>query len=472
MWVRLGYNALANYTIKIMPNPDPAIFRAYDIRGNVGKTLMVEDAFYIGKAYASYIARKDDIENPRVAVAYDGRLSSPELFEQLTNGIISAGGQVLNLGRGPTPLLYYGVFSRDLDGGVMITGSHNPPAHNGFKMTRGKAALFGHEIQELLRMICSGDMDDGEGSMEAIDVMDEYVAKLMEASRSGRKLKVAWDAGNGAAGEVMQQLCAKLTGEHVMINEVIDGNFPAHHPDPTVPENMQQLIALVKKEGCDLGIAFDGDGDRIGVVDDNGEILTGDQQLMLYARDVLSGEPGATIVADVKTSEVFFDDVKAHGGEPVMWKTGHSYIKDMMRQKEAKFGGESSGHIFFADRYYGFDDALYAAVRLLNIVAADDRSLANVVGDLPTMYATPELRVRCEDDQKFAVIEDIKAKLEAENIRYSDVDGIRVMTDGGWWLLRASNTQPALTVRCEGSDDASLARVKAQMEAMIAPLLG
>ncbi len=439
---------------------DPTTLRAYDIRGVVGETLGEADAQAIGRAFATIISARCR-PGPRICVGYDGRLSSPDLERALVGGLVDAGAHVSRVGRGPTPMLYFATQTLDdVDAGVMVTGSHNPPDHNGFKMVIGKAPFWAEDIQELGRVAEDGAFAGGRGAAEDVSVDDQYVARLSVAYRGKKELKVAWDAGNGAAGEIMTRLTERLPGRHVLLNEVIDGTFPAHHPDPTVPEYLTELIDTVAVERCDLGIAFDGDGDRIGVIDGEGRILWGDQLLTLLAQDVLKELPGSTIVADVKASQVVFDEIAAKGGVPLMWRTGHSPIKEKMAETGAPLAGEMSGHIFFADHYFGYDDALYAAVRVLDMVAGANKSLAQMRDALPRRVNTPEMRFDCDDARKFAVVDEVAERLAAEGAEVVAVDGVRVSTDDGWWLLRASNTQPVLVARCEARDKAGLDRLQ------------
>jgi phosphomannomutase len=436
------------------------VLREYDIRGIVGETLGAADAVALGRAFGSRIVAGG---GRRVCVGYDGRISSPELEAALTEGLAACGLAVLRVGRGPTPMLYYAVHTLEADGGIMVTGSHNPPDHNGFKLMLGTRTLFGHDIAALGEVAAAGDFASGEGSQEAAPVREEYVTALAAAFRGQRSLSVAWDAGNGAAGEMMAELTARLPGRHVLLNEIIDGTFPAHHPDPTVAENLVQLQQAVRAERCDMGFAFDGDGDRIGVVDGAGRIIWGDQIMALLAREVLAERPGATIIADVKSSRVFFDEVARLGGEPLMWRTGHSLIKAKMAELGAPLAGEMSGHIFFADRWYGFDDALYVAVRFLSMAAAGEASVAELRDSLPAMVNTPELRFECPEERKFEVVSEVRDRLAAAGAEFDDIDGVRVNTADGWWLLRASNTQAVLVARCEAADEAGLDRLKDQL---------
>jgi len=443
------------------------ILREYDIRGTVDRTLTEADATAIGRAFASIVLGRGG--GRRICVGYDGRVSSPRLEAALIDGLTGAGIEVLRIGLGPTPMLYYAVFHHDADGGVMITGSHNPPDQNGFKLMIGKAAFYGADIVELGQVAADGAFAEGAGAVRDTPVFDAYVARLAEGvAGNGRELKVAWDAGNGAAGEAMVALTARLPGTHILLNERIDGTFPAHHPDPTVAENLVQLIDTVRAEGCDLGIAFDGDGDRIGVVDGRGRIVWGDQLLALFSADVLARRPGATIIADVKASQVLFDEIARLGGTPLMWRTGHSLIKSKMAEVGAPLAGEMSGHIFFADRYYGYDDALYAALRLVGLVARSKMSLAEMRDALPQPVNTPELRFPCTDQRKFAIVDEVRARLEAAGAELNAIDGVRVVTQDGWWLLRASNTQSVLVARCEASDAAGLERLKSVLTDQLA----
>ncbi|MEA2740488.1 MAG: phosphomannomutase [Acetobacteraceae bacterium] len=446
---------------------DPTVLREYDIRGIVGRTLHPADAFAIGRVFGSMVVREGGTapSGKRVAVGYDGRLTSPELEQLLVDGLRASGVEVLRIGRGPTPMLYYAATKLATDGAIMVTGSHNPSDYNGFKMMWGRKPFFGQQILQIGKLAETGDVvPEAAGGEQTIAIADDYVARLLADWDGGdRMLKVVWDNGNGAAGDVLEKLVASLPGEHLVLNGPIDGRFPAHHPDPTVPANLVELIAEVRDRKADIGIAFDGDADRIGLVDDTGEILFGDQLMVLLARDVLKEHPGATIIADVKASQVLFDEIAKAGGNPLMWKTGHSLIKSKMAETGSPLAGEMSGHIFFADRWYGFDDALYAAVRTLGIIARMSGKLSAVREALPHVVNTPELRFDCDDRRKFAVIEEVAARLSAEGAKVSATDGVRVQTADGWWLLRASNTQAVLVARCEATSTAGLDRLKAAL---------
>jgi phosphomannomutase len=442
---------------------DPTTLREYDIRGIVGQTLHAADAYAIGRAFGEIVGRGKPA-GFTVAVGYDGRLSSPELEPVLVDGLVASGATVLRVGRGPTPMLYYAATTRETDGAVMVTGSHNPPDYNGFKMMLGRKPFFGTAIQDLGRLAGTGVAQAHAGSGRAIDVTADYVTRLARDWDGGlHTLNVVWDNGNGAAGEVLQELVTHLPGIHTLLFADIDGRFPNHHPDPTVPKNLTALVAEVRARGADIGIAFDGDADRIGVVDDSGRILFGDQILAIMARDVLRTHPGATIISDVKASQVLFDEIAAAGGTPLMWKTGHSLIKAKMAETGAPLAAEMSGHVFFADKWYGFDDALYAAVRMLGVVARLGTRLSDVVARLPHVINTPELRFDCADTRKFDVIAEVAARLRADGARVVDTDGVRVQTEDGWWLLRASNTQAVLVARAEATTLDGLDRLKAAL---------
>ncbi len=442
---------------------DPTAIREYDIRGVVGKTLSADDAYAVGRGFGTIMA---EAGGSRAAVGFDGRLSSPGLEAATVEGLRDCGIEVRRVGRGPTPMLYFAVRSLALDGGIMITGSHNPPDYNGFKMMLGKGAFYGLQIRRIAEIAERGAYAAGpRGAVEDQPLLDAYVDRLAEDYRGGRPLTVVWDAGNGAAGEAMARLAQRLPGRHSLLFETIDGSFPHHHPDPTVPENLVDLQTRVAAEKADLGIAFDGDGDRIGVVDGRGRILWGDQLMVLFAREVLADRPGATVIADVKASQVLFDEIAKAGGKPLMWRTGHSLIKAKMAETGAPLAGEMSGHIFFADRYYGYDDALYAAVRILGIASRATTSLAALRDGLPAVLNTPELRFACSETRKFAVVQEVAGRLRAQGAEMSDIDGVRVRTADGWWLLRASNTQDVLVARCESDTAEGLERLKAALVA-------
>ena len=443
----------------------PSILRAYDIRGIVGETLSSKDAYALGRAFATTLIRKG---GRTVGVARDGRKSSPELQNALIEGLVASGAEVVQCGLGPTPMLYFAVKHLALDAGVMVTGSHNPPTHNGFKMVMLDVPYYGDDITALGKLSAAGDFENQSGTTRQQEVLDDYVARIARDYKCTHGLNVVWDAGNGAAGEALQKLVQKLPGHHTCLFADIDGNFPNHHPDPTVEKNLVDLQRTVKEKNADLGIAFDGDGDRIGVIDRHGRIVWGDQLLAILSRDILTRLPGATIIADVKASQILFDEVARLGGVPLMWRTGHSLIKSKMKETGAPIAGEMSGHMFFADGYYGFDDGLYCGVRLLCDLARSGDDLAALLDALPKVVNTPEMRIEVDDARKFDVMREITARVKSSGLNVNDVDGVRVTTDDGWWLLRASNTQAALVGRCEGKDTNALERLTALLKDQLA----
>ena len=453
----------------------PTSLREYDIRGIIGETLGPDDARAIGRGFATLMRRAiGEGRRPRVAVGYDGRVSSTMLEAALVEGLNASGADAVRVGMGPTPMLYYAEASaEDVDGGIQITGSHNPANYNGFKLVFQGRPFFGADILELGRMAERGDWLDGEGKSERREVLDAYIARLLEglAGISGEALsalRVGWDAGNGAAGPALELLTAKLPGEHHCLYTEVDGNFPNHHPDPTEEKNLADLKALVANKNLHFGIAFDGDGDRIGAVDGEGRVIWGDQLLMIYAEDLLARVPGATIIADVKASRALFDRVSALGGKPLMWKTGHSLIKSKMKETGAPLAGEMSGHVFFAHEYYGFDDALYAAIRLIAASARLGKSVTELRGEMPALVNTPEMRFQVDESRKFSVVVEVAKRLASSGADVNDTDGVRVSTDDGWWLLRASNTQDVLVARAESSNQAGLDRLLAQIDEQLA----
>jgi len=443
---------------------DPTILREYDIRGVIDETLSTVDATAIGRAFGTITRDRGGV---KVAVGYDGRLSSPMLADAVVEGLKDSGVDVVRLGMTPTPMLYFACYHLDVDGGIQITGSHNPPDYNGFKMILQKKPFFGNDIQEIGRIAAEGTFAEGKGSESAVDVNLAYIERVIRDFKPGRELNVVWDCGNGATGPAVEAIVARLPGKHKVLNAAVDGTFPAHHPDPTLPETLEQLQAAVTSQGAELGIAFDGDGDRIGVVDGKGEVLWADQLLIKLAREVLSRHPGKTIIADVKASQVLFDAIAEAGGEPLMYRTGHSLIKSKMAEIGAPLAGEMSGHIFYADGYYGYDDALYVAVRLLSVLADSDETLADFSATLPEVINTPELRFPCPEDRKFLVPGEVRKRLEAEGAEVNAIDGVRVNTADGWWLLRASNTQDVLVARCEAKTPEGLERLKSALASQL-----
>ncbi|WP_294196814.1 phosphoglucomutase/phosphomannomutase PgmG [uncultured Sphingomonas sp.] len=442
----------------------PEILRAYDIRGRVGDTLTEADAWAVGRGFATRVRRAG---GRRVAVGYDGRTHSPTLEAALVAGLTASGVDVVRVGIGPSPMLYYATATLEVDGGVQVTGSHNPAEDNGFKLVMQGNSFHGADVRDLARLAEAGDWEEGAGAVTEAQVLDLYVGRLL-AGYAGGAYRIGWDAGNGAAGPAICALTAQLPGEHHLLFCDIDGTFPHHHPDPTVEANLAHLRALVLEKKLDFGLAFDGDGDRIGAVDAHGRVLWGDEILSILVAPTLAELPGSTIVADVKSSDALFERIAALGGTPVMWRTGHSEIKTKMKELGAPLAGELSGHIFFAHEYYGFDDALYAAVRLIRAVHLSGRSLTALREETSARVATPEWRVPVPEERKAALVEQVAARLAEDGARVTVTDGVRVSTDDGWWLLRASNTQAALTLRAEGRDADALERLVASIDAQLA----
>ena len=443
---------------------NPTILREYDVRGIVGKTLTREDAWALGRSFGTLAS---DEGARSIAVGRDGRTHSPELEQALVDGLMECGLRVVRIGVGPSPMLYYATNVLDVQGGIQVTGSHNPADYNGFKMLLNGRSVFGEEIQQLGRTSAAGAWTEGDGSSEPFDILDAYVERLTQDFR-GRGYRIGWDPGNGAGGPAVEKLVQALPGEHFVIHAAVDGTFPAHHPDPTVEANLEDLKALVRDKNLDMGIAFDGDADRIGAVDSTGRVIWGDQLMMILAAPVLKDLPGSTIIADVKASQTLFDRIAELGGQPLMWKTGHSLIKSKMKETGAPIAGEMSGHIFFKHRWYGFDDALYAAVRLIEAVSVSGRSLTELMDEMPTSVATPEMRFPVDESRKFTVVKEVLDRLSAEGANVDPVDGARVNTADGWWLLRASNTQDVLVARAEAKDEAALERLVAQLDEQLA----
>ena len=443
---------------------DPTSLREYDIRGIVGKTLGPDDAYAIGRGFATHVRR---VGGTRVAVGRDGRVSSPALEKELVRGLTESGVDVVRIGIGPTPMLYFAEATLEVDGAVQITGSHNPADYNGFKMVLQHGPFFGEQIQLIGKMAAEGDWDEGTGEVTDYDIEDLYVDRLF-AGYSGGAFRIGWDNGNGAGGRVLEKLVAKLPGEHHLLYTEIDGSFPNHHPDPTEEKNLADLKKLVAEKQLDFGIAFDGDADRIGAIDGKGRVVWGDQILSILAEPVLRAEPGGTIIADVKASQALYDRIAELGGKPLMWKTGHSLIKVKMKETDSPLAGEMSGHIFFRHEWYGFDDALYAAVRLVSAVRLLGGSLTALKDNMPELVNTPEMRFQVDESRKFAVIDEILDRLEADGAQVNRTDGARVNTPDGWWLLRASNTQDVLVARAEAKDQAGLDRLLAQIDHQLA----
>ncbi|MCC8418793.1 MAG: phosphomannomutase/phosphoglucomutase [Rickettsia endosymbiont of Glossina mortisans submortisans] len=450
------------------------IFRAYDVRGNSLKDLTEEVAYKIGFCFAKMTITKD---NSKICVGLDGRLSSPTLCKALELGLTEARAEIINIGVVPTPALYFADKHFMPAGSIMVTGSHNPRDDNGFKILQNGKSFFGDQIQDLLvrildnhvipakagiRLTTNGDMDSrfrGNDIEYGHNIEHKYLKNILDGISINPKLKVAWDCGNGVTGNIIEELKKHLTNHNIIINSKIDGNFPSHHPDPTNPANLQELIELVKEQNCDLGIAFDGDGDRIGIVSGNGKILFGDQILCIFAEDILKENPNATIIVDVKASQLIVDRIRSFGGNPIIWRTGHPFIKSKMLETKALLAGEMSGHIFFADKYFGFDDAIYAALRFLDLLSKSDKTLDEIIDELPKSYSTPEIKISVPSQLKLKIIEEIKQKLLDDKIEFNDIDGVRVNTEHGWWLLRSSNTESIIVARAESASKEDLEEI-------------
>lgn len=444
---------------------NPLVFREYDIRGVADRDLTDALASDVGRAFGTMLKRRGAA---RIAVGRDCRLSSDRLHAALTGGLLETGLTLVDLGVGPTPIMYFGVFHLDLDGGVQITGSHNPPEDNGFKLMAGKSTLSGDEIRELRRLIEEREFDlPGDGKVETFDPTPAYAGFVQGNIRLARtNLRIAIDAGNGAGGPTALAALRAVGLDPIPMYCDMDGRFPNHHPDPSEPHNVAELQRRVLDEGLDLGIAYDGDADRIGVVDDRGEILFGDRLMILLSRQILKRHPGAAILGEVKCSQTLYDDIAQHGGRPIVWKTGHSLIKKKMKQEGALLAGEMSGHVFFNDRFFGYDDAIYATLRLLEIIAEDDRSLSDLLRDVPRTHSTPEIRVECPDTEKFGVVERVLSHYKPTH-EVLDVDGARIQFDGGWGLVRASNTQPSLVLRFEADSPERMLAIQQEVEAIV-----
>jgi phosphomannomutase/phosphoglucomutase len=435
----------------------PTIFREYDIRGRVPEELNRDTAYRLGQCFGAYY---QSLGAKRISLGRDCRLSSQELRLGVVQGMMDTGIDVIDAGMVPTPLLYFSLHHLDVDGGVQITGSHNPPEYNGFKICLGKTTIYGEEIQKLRRIGEKGSFPKGKGNTESEEVIEPYVEEILKRIRCGQvPRKVVLDAGNGVAGLVAPELYRRMGVEVQKLFCEPDGRFPNHHPDPTLPENLKHLVEKVTGTSADLGIAFDGDADRIGVVDRKGKILWGDQLMIIFSRDLLKRHPGAKIIGEVKCSQALYDDIRKNGGIPIMWKAGHSLIKGKMKEEGALLAGEMSGHLFFAERYFGFDDAIYAGARLLEILTNENKDLQEFLAGVPTPVNTPEIRLDCPDNRKFQVVADLASEFK-EEYQVIDVDGARVVFNGGWGLIRASNTQPVLVLRFEAADQKTLQEIR------------
>ncbi len=442
----------------------PTIFREYDIRGIADTDLASPDVEALGQGLGTFLVRNGA---RRAAVGRDVRLSSQRLRDALVHGLLATGLDVVDIGCVPTPLLYYSVQKLELGAGVMITGSHNPPEYNGFKTMLGQGTIYGAQIQEVARIIREADFLQGQGALSTADVAPDYADEVTSQFHFARRVKVVFDAGNGVAGPTLERMLERLDVDATKLYFEMDGKFPNHHPDPTVEKNLEDLKAAVARTGADLGIAFDGDSDRIGAVDEHGNVVWGDMLMLIYGREILTRKPGATFIGEVKCSQVMYDELARLGARAIMYKTGHSLIKAKMKEVHAELAGEMSGHMFFADRYRGYDDALYAACRLIEIVAASGGPLSLQTAGLPKTVSTPELRVDCPDEVKFKVVERVKKHFQALRPTV-DVDGVRVLFDHGWGLVRGSNTQPILVLRFEAADVEQLKAYRAEVEAVVA----
>ena len=438
-----------------------SILRAYDIRGIVGETLHNIDAERLGNIFASSF----NTDKKKIIVCRDGRLSSPDLVNSLKKGLLDSGADVIDIGLGPSPMLYYAANHLKSDGAIMVTGSHNPSNHNGFKIMKGTVPFFGKDIVDIGLRGLNKNWQYAKGNLRDYYIQDEYIKTLLKSTKINNfknNIKVVWDPGNGATGEIIQKLVNFLPGEHVLINEDIDGTFPSHHPDPTDPKNLEEIISIVKGQKFDVGFSFDGDGDRLGLVSGSGKIIWGDQIVALLAQEVLKAIPNSPIIADVKASQSLFNEIKRLGGIPIMWKTGHSFIKLKMKEISAPLAGEMSGHIFFSDRYYGYDDGIYAALRVLELIN-DNYTLDDFLNSFPKSFSTQEIKIECSDERKFTIIEKLTSLLDNEGLIVNKIDGLRVKKETGWWLLRASNTQAVLVARIEADSENSLKKLKEEL---------
>lgn len=439
------------------------IFREYDIRGIVGQDLDERIVEVLGRAIGTYFIER---KKKDVALGRDCRLSSPSFAGALTKGLLSTGCDVTDLGIIPTPLLYFSVFEKKKEAGVMITGSHNPPEHNGFKMMVGEETLYGKNIQDIYEIISRGRFAQGKGTPRAFDIIPEYQDYVVERVRLAKKLRVVVDAGNGTGGHVAVPLLERMGCEVQALYCEMDGRFPNHHPDPTLPKAMEDLIRTVRETGADLGIGYDGDADRLGVVDDQGRLIWGDQLMIVFARDILPSHPGAAVISEVKASKVLYGEIAKLGGRPIMWRTGHSLIKKKIKEEKAVLAGEMSGHIFFADRWFGFDDAIYSSARLLEILSRSEKKLSGLLADLPKTFSTPEIRIYASDEVKFKIVDDVRRILSASH-KVIDIDGVRAIFPAGWGLVRASNTQAVIVLRFEADTEEDLAAIQKEIRGVL-----
>ncbi len=442
---------------------NPEIFREYDIRGIAGKDITEEDVLLIGKATGTYFQQHG---SSKIAVGRDCRLTSESYRTKIIEGLVSTGCEVTDIGTCTSPILYYSIQHLNQEGGVMVTASHNPKEYNGFKLCLNNDSIHSEEIQKIRRLIEQGEFSVGQGNISEVDVIPNYMEYIEKNITISKPLRIGIDAGNGTAGVIALPLLKRLGCQIFDLYCEMDGTFPNHEADPTVAKNMKDLSDLVKSEGLDIGIGYDGDGDRIGVIDEKGELVFGDKLLIIFAREILSRKPGATFISEVKCSKVMYDDIEKHGGRAIMWKTGHSLIKQKMKQENAALAGEMSGHIFFADRYLGFDDAIYASCRLIEILANTGKTISELLADIPKTYSTPEIRVECPDNKKFGLVEKVTEYFK-KKYNVIDIDGVRVLFDDGWGLVRASNTQPALVLRFEALTQERLEEIQNLIEGVV-----
>lgn len=453
---------------------NPVIFREYDIRGVYNSDFDRGFALELGKAFVSYVRGKTGIKNPRLTLGHDARLSSPEVTASLAEGFKTSGAHVIHLGLVTSPISYFSTFTvENVQGGIMVTGSHNPPDYNGFKISFGRSTIFGDEIKQLEKIILAGDFVSGPGSEEKIDILTPYVERYKKEFGVMAPTPIVLDCGNGAAGCVARRLYEAVGLKPKILFEQPDGNFPNHHPDPTVESNLVALKEEVLSSKAAVGIGFDGDADRIGLIAGDGRFVLGDEMMALIAQDILQEHKGAKIIGDVKCSDRMFDFVKQNGGKPIMWKTGHSLIKEKVKLEKAPFGGELSGHIFFADRNYGYDDALYAGLRVVEILAKNKKTIGELLEKLPPSYCTPEIRIDTTEEKKHAIVAKLKDRFARPSSEYAVnlIDGIRVSFADGWALARASNTQPVLVLRFESTSEEGLERIRNSFDSVVKPML-
>ena len=436
-------------------NFNKEVLREYDIRGVVGDNINENTAYTIGRTFGYTVLNR--LKSNIIATGYDGRLTSPDLHQALCEGLKDSGAKVINIGMGPTPMTYFAHYHLKTDAVIMVTGSHNPSEYNGFKMVLNKHSFYAHDILSLQKLIDQKELESIEGEIIHKDIKKNYVDRLLKNINLNKKIKIAWDVGNGAMGAVIKEVIKNLNNsENILINDKVDGNFPNHHPDPTVPKNMEQLISIVKEKNCDVGLAFDGDGDRLGVVDNQGTLIWADQYMLLLCSEIANLYKNPKIIMDVKCSKVFFDEAKKLGCDPIMSKTGHSPIKEKMKELESPLSGEMSGHVCYADDFFGYDDAMYVALRLLRILCNQENSLSELINVYPKTFSTPETRFDVDETKKFLIIDEIKQRIQKSGVKIIDIDGIRVENDEGWFLMRASNTQNQLTCRAESTTQEGL----------------